>query len=267
MSAQRPLKASDAKPLQGKRILITRPREQTDEFAARLEAQDAEALIMPTIKIEGPEDWTEVDEAIERLGEYDWIVFTSSNAVDYFCQRLKSYGLSSRPKSCGVGSATAEALTAHGLHADLIPEYYTAEGVLAAFPEHLNGIRVLFPRGNLARDTVPEGLRQRGAVVDEVVVYRTITADRLDPLIVQRLQSGSIDVVTFTSSSTARNFVRLIGEKEIERLKSQFLVASIGPQTSHTLRELGLNVSIEAPASTVPALVEAVVAYFDSSKR
>jgi uroporphyrinogen III methyltransferase/synthase len=257
---------SEAKPLRGTRIIITRPREQADEFVALLETREAEVIILPTIKIDGPDDWTEVDRAVERWSEYDWLVFTSSNAVKYFCQRLKSDWNRPRPQICAVGPATAEALAAHELRADVVAEHYTAEGVLAAFAEQLDGIRVLFPRGNLAREVVPAGLRQRGATVDDIVVYCTRMADPPNPAILEMIQSSSIDVVTFTSSSTAKNFVHMIGEEKIERLKDRFLVASIGPQTSHTLRELGMNVNIEAPVSTVPALVEAMVAYFDSRR-
>ncbi len=265
MSAMTPLKASKIRPLQDKRIVITRPREQADEFAALLKAYGAKVFLMPTIRIDGPEDWTEVDQAIERLDEYNWVVFTSSNGVEYFCRRLNDGPL--RSKICTVGPATAKALSRFGLHVDLVPEQFTGEGVLAAFPKRLDGARWLAPRGNLARDTILEGLRQRGAVVDEIVVYYTRTVDRLDPQMVQRLQSGSIDIVTFTSSSTAKNFIRLLGESEIERAGDRFLVASIGPQTSRTLRELGLNVNIEASAATVPAMVEAIAAYFHSSRR
>jgi uroporphyrinogen III methyltransferase/synthase len=267
MLAKKTLRANEALPLHGKGVLITRPREQAGELAAWLEAQGAEVLIMPTIEISGPADWTEADHAIARLSEYDWIVFTSRNGVEHFCQRLKQREPRALPKICAVGPATAGALAAFGVQADLVPEQYTGEGVVAAFPERLDGARVLFPRGNLARDVVPEGLRRRGAVVDEIIVYGTKAADELDPVIWQKLQSGSIDVVTFTSSSTAKNFSRLIAEEAIRRLKNRFLVASIGPHTSRTLRELGLSVNIEAPASTMPALVEAIVAYFQSSKR
>ena len=267
MSVKSTSTVRDVKPLCGKRILITRPREQADEFVALVEAAGAEVLIMPTIKIEGPEDWAEVDRAIERLNEYDWIVFTSSNGVKCFCERLKLKRTAALPKICAGGPATAQALTAHGLRATLIPEHYTAEGVLAAVGERVNGTRVLFPRGNLARDVVPEGLRQRGATVNEIVVYFTSVADAPDPAIIEMFQSGSIDVVTFTSSSTAKNFVNLIGEETMERLKDRVLVASIGPQTSRTLRVLGLNVNIEALASTVPALVEAMIAHFHPAER
>lgn len=267
MLTKKSLRANEALPLHGKCVLITRPREQAGELAALLEAQGAEVFLMPTIEISGPADWTEADQVIARLRAYDWIVFTSRNGVERFCQRLKQHEPLALPKLCAVGPATAAALAAVGFQIDLIPEPYTGEGVLAAFPERLDGARVLFPRGNLARDVVPEGLRQRGAVVDEIVVYSTKAADQLDPVIWQKLQSSSIDVVTFTSSSTAKNFVCLINGDAVRGFKNRFLVASIGPHTSRTLRELGLSVNIEAPVSTMPALVEAIVAYFQSSKR
>jgi uroporphyrinogen III methyltransferase/synthase len=257
------------KPLRGKRILITRPREQADELAARLEVLGAETLLMPTIQIVGPEDWSAVDRAIQQLREYDWLIFTSGNGVDHFCQRLKAQGsnISTKPKIGVVGRATAEKLAAWGWHADLIPEQFTAEGILQAFPENLSGMRFLFPRGNIARATLPEGLRQRGAVVDDVIVYRTLMVNPPDEHVMQMLESTSVDLVTFTSSSIVANFIRLIGEDQMERLKGRFLAASIGPKTSKTIREFGLRVDIEAPVSTVAALVEAIVAYFQAAGR
>lgn len=217
---------------------------------------------MPTIKIVGPPTWIEIDRYIERLTEYDWIIFTSRNAVEYFCCRWSSGQLPSRPRLCAVGPATARALTARGLVAHLVPPSHTGEGVLAAFPERLDGVKILFPRGNLARDTVSEGLRQRGASVDEVIVYRTVMGDPPEPQILRSLEAGTVDVVVFTSSSTVENFVRLVGQSNIERWKDRFLVASIGPRTSQTIRQRGLTVHIEAPASTGSALVQALVTYF-----
>jgi uroporphyrinogen III methyltransferase/synthase len=249
----------------GKCILITRPREHAGELVRLLEDFGAETLVMPTIQITEPEDWSEVDRAIGRLSEYDWLVFTSSNGVDYFCQRVKTQPpyLTTRSKIAAVGQATAERLTAWGWPADLIPEQFTAEGLLQTFPENLTGVKFLFPRGTIARATLPEGLRQRGAVVDDVVVYCTLMADSPDHGIIDRLRSGSIDVVTFTSSSTVTNFIRFIGEDRIEQWKDRFLIASVGPKTSQTVRESGLSVAIEAPASTMAALADAIVAYFE----
>jgi uroporphyrinogen-III synthase len=205
---------------------------------------------------------------MRRLSEYDWLIFTSGNGVDYFCQRLKAQGpsISPKPRIGVVGRATAERLTLWGFHADVIPETFTAEEFLQAFPENLSGVKFLFPRGNIARATLPDGLRQRGAVVDEIIVYRTLMADPPDERLVEMIESASVDLVTFTSSSTVANFIRLVGEDRVERFKDRFFVASIGPKTSQTIRELGWQVDIEAPTSTVSALVEAIAAYFHSQR-
>ncbi len=252
----------NSQPLRGRCILITRPREQARELTDALRTHGAHVLVMPTIKIVEPETWTEIDRSIERLAEYDWIIFTSRNAVEYFCRRCSFDRPPSRLHLCAIGPATARALAARGLVADLVPESHTGEGVLAAFPRRLDGVKILFPRGNLARDTVSEGLRRRGARVDDVIVYRTVMGDPPEPRILRSLEAGTVDVVVFTSSSTVENFVRLVGPSNIERWKHRFLVASIGPRTSQTIREQGLTVHIEAPASTGSALVRALVTYF-----
>jgi uroporphyrinogen III methyltransferase/synthase len=251
-------------PLRGKCILITRPREQAGQLKSLLEAQGAEAIIVPTIQIVDPDDWDQTDRAIRQLSGYDWLIFTSGNGVDAFCQRLKVHGpgASINLKIGVVGRATAEKLAAWGWRADLVPDEPSTEGLLEAVPENLSGVKFLLPRGNMAGAALPEGLRQRGAVVDEITVYRTVMAESSKVPMLELLESASVDLVTFTSSSTVANFVRLIGEDRIERFKDRFLVASIGPKTSQTARASGLRVDIEATVATVAALVKGIVGYY-----
>jgi uroporphyrinogen III methyltransferase/synthase len=253
-------------PLAGRRILITRPREQAKEFAMRLEALGAEAIVLPMITIKEPEHWNCVDRAIEHLSEYDWIVFTSGNAVTYFLQRVERRlpCVPKKLKICAVGQATADQLSAYHLRVDLIPEQSTADSVLDALPDELDGMKVLLPCGNLARQTLPDGLRRRGALVDRVIVYHTTPIKPMDDRLRQELLSQSVDMVTFTSPSTAESLTRWLGA---DPTNHRFLVASIGPTTSRMLVRLGLQVDIEASSATADALVEAIAAYFMHTER
>ncbi len=253
-------------PLFGERVLITRSREQAAELAAPLRALGAETIELPTIAIHDPEDWSPLDQALEAVGSYDWILFTSANGVRKFMDRMGVTGKDIRSlagaKICAIGPATAEELRKHLLRVDVdkVPREYRAEGVLAAFSEEpLAGKRFLIPRARVARDVLPDELRKRGAQVDVVEAYRTLapadSAERAQVIFSRHPPT----VITFTSSSTVENFLRLLPQKEQSACLNNAKLASIGPITSGTLRRHGLTVDIEAREYTIPALVAAIV--------
>jgi uroporphyrinogen III methyltransferase/synthase len=251
----------DRRPLFGRRVLVTRTREQAGTLAALLRERGAESIELPTIHVSPPTDWDEVDRAIGRLAEYDWVIFTSANGVRYFFERLDARGLDARAlggaRLATIGPATAAVLGQFRLKADFVPTEYVAEAVVEEMGRFdLAGRRVLLPRAREAREVLATGLAARGAVVDEVAVYETRPAGDADEA--RRLfASRQIDVVTLTSSSTARNLVQLLGEGYRDALRD-VVIASIGPITSQTARDLGLSVQVEAAEHTIPGLVEAL---------
>jgi uroporphyrinogen III methyltransferase/synthase len=211
-----------------------------------------------------PSDWSPVDRAIQTLDEYGWIVFTSVNGVNYFFQRLFEKGLDARSlghmKTAVIGPATADRLRSWGLTSDIIPSSYRAESVVEAFSATpVNGVKVLLPRAMEARSVLPVELTRMGAAVDEVTVYETRQAETGAADLIDRLKAGAIDMVTFTSSSTVKNFCRLLPADRVKQLMAPVTVASIGPITSQTARELGLEVTIEAETYTIPGLVQAIL--------
>ncbi len=263
----------ELRPLFGKRIVTTRAQEQTAEFSQLLMAYGGEPVELPTIHLAPPASWKAVDQAVGRMDQYQWLIFTSVNGVTPFMQRLQATGKDARAfatlRICCIGPRTAQELERYGLKADLVPTEYQAEGLIAILAkEHVRGRRVLIPRAEVAREILPDQLRELGAQVDVVPVYRTVApAVDVEPL-KQQLQEGRIDVVTFTSSSTVRNFVELLGGTESARhLVAQAAIACIGPITARTAEEYGLTVTILPTENTVPALAEAIAKHFRDSVR
>ncbi len=253
------------KPLFGKTAIVTRSRAQASDLSQRFVELGAEVLEFPTIKITDPEDWTPVDEAIRNLAVYDWVVFTSVNGVDQFFDRMEEMGVDARQfagcRIAAIGPATAARCMGHGIRPDYVPDEYVAEGVLEGFCERGvgEGTRFLIPRALEAREVMPDTLRERGAIVDVVTVYRTVLGAG-EQSVLARLADGTVDIITFTSSSTVKNFMKLTEGTEIAATMDSALIASIGPITSDTARELGLTVGVEAEEYTIPGLVDAVVA-------
>ena len=245
-------------PLFGQRIVVTRAREQADALAARLEALGAHAIELPTIEIRPAADPAPLDRAIANLASYDWLIFTSATGVRCFVERLDGSAFdwrSLRARICAIGPATRAAIEALHLKVDLMPAEYVAEGLLAAFADHdLTGKRILLPRAAVARDLVPVELARRGAQVDVVEAYRTAMPDDA-PARAAEVFTHKPDWITFTSSSTVQNFVSAAGAGVLEGVK----VASIGPVTSKTARELGIQVTVEAAPFTIDGLVEAIL--------
>ena len=256
-------------PLAGVRVVVTRAKAQAAEMVARLEALGAEAIEVPTIAIVPPEDAGPIDAACARIGTFDWVVFTSVNAVTRFLRHLPDGAGGVRAlrgvRLCAVGAATAEALAGRGLRIDLVPEEYRAEGVIRALhgQAELAGVRVLLPRANLARDVLPAALRRAGADVTAVTAYRTVPVglDPGGPDIRRMLRERAVDVVTFTSGSGVRNFARAIGGEAAELLRP-VEIACIGPVTAEAAGRLDIAATIMPAQSTVPAMLQAVADRF-----
>jgi len=252
-------------PLLGKRVAITRARAQASVLRAQLEALGAEVLEIPTIEIRPPDSWAPLDAAILRLGEFHYLLLTSANGVRNFLARLAACGRDVRALAGltvgAIGPATAAELARAGVTVDLMPAEYVAEGLLAALADRdLRGKAFLIPRAKVARDVVPRVLEERGALVEVVEAYQTVTPE-ISAGELARLLHPPPDAITFTSSSTAANFVKLVGEGRAVDTLQGIVIASIGPITSVTLRNLGLSVTVEARESTMAGLVRAITEY------
>ncbi len=252
----------ESRPLLGRRVLVTRTRSQASRLIHLLERKGAGCIECPTIEVRPLEDTAAVDNAIERLVTYDWIVFSSANAVKFFFARIDALGLDIRAlgsvKIAVVGAATAQAV--HDLHlkVDLIPEDFRAEGLVDAFKTlKIEGEKVLIPRAKVARDVLPIGLREMGAEVDIVPLYETVIPEP-PPQVVELLQEERVDVVTFTSSSTVDNFMKALPSETIKRVLSQARVACIGPVTAKTARKHGIDVDIIPEQYTIESMVQAI---------
>jgi len=255
----------DARPLFGKRLLVTRTREQASELSRELAAQGAEAIELPTIELTRSFDGRAVAEAIEdlRTSGYGWIVFTSMNAIAELMRHIGDAGLDvrafGRARIAAIGPGTATALAAHGLRADVVPERYVAEGLLAALSSRvMRGQRVLLPRAEGARPQIVDELEARGARVDELTLYRSDVPSSPDAEGLRRLRAGEIDIVTFASSSAVRNLVEMLGG-DVAPLRAT-TIAAIGPITAQAVRDAGLEVAVTAEEYSIDGLVAALVA-------
>ena len=245
-------------PLFGKRIVVTRDRRQAADLAEPLEALGAEAILLPMIEIREAADYAPLDNAIENLNSYDWLIFTSVNGVRYFVERLDRSGRDLRAlkaEICAIGPATRAAVEALHLKVELMPEEYVAESLVKAFDgEDLNWRRILLPRAAVARDLVPMELRRRGATVDVVDAYRTVLPEDAAAR-AHEVLAAKPHWITFTSSSTITNFMEAAGREALAGVR----IASIGPITSETIRAQDLSVDVEASPHTIPGLVQAIL--------
>jgi uroporphyrinogen III methyltransferase/synthase len=253
-------------PLFGKRIVVTRRREQAETLSGELRALGAEVVEVPTIEIRDPASWEPLDAAIRRLEKFDYLLVTSANGVRNFLARLKACGRDVRDLKGltigAIGPATAAELSKTGIKVDLLPREYRAEGLLEALSgRDVRGKAFLIPRAKVARDLVPRVLAEKGARVEVVEAYETVVPE-LPPEELARLFTPPPDVITFTSSSTAQNFAKLVGEDRVAGVLRGITIASIGPVTSETVRKLGLTVTIEAAESTLRGLVRAIQEHF-----
>lgn len=253
--------------LKGKRILVTRATGQAEELSSLLKAHGADVLECPTIRIVPPRSYTALDNSMIELAAYDWVVFTSRNSVHSFVERLQVLNLDLHAidscSICAVGPKTAELLHGCGMRVELIAGEFTGEGGVTAFAgQDMVGKRVLFPKGDLARDVVTKGLLFLGAHVDAPIGYRTLPQGKVSSQVQTALRKRQIDCVTFTAPSTVRNFASLFGEDDCKELLNGVVIASIGPITSQTCKHLGLEVHVEPREYTIESMAKGITRYF-----
>lgn len=253
-------------PLFGKTFVITRPEEQSEAFMSGLLERGAEPFLFPVIETVPPEDWKPLDTAIQKLDSYDGLIFTSVNGVKFFMRRLKEKGKDIRElkglRLYAIGSKTEKAVNALGINVDVVPESYVAESLIESMgKENIKGKKFLLPRAAVAREILPDQLRAQGAVVDVAPAYQTVRPQTDTGELICRLKEGTIDAVTFTSSSTVTHFMGLVGADLLPQLK-KIAVACIGPVTAKTAEKAGLKVDIMAEKFTVDGLIAALEKYF-----
>ena len=262
------------KPLAGRTVVVTRAASQAGEFVAELETYGANVIVCPTIEIAEPESYERLDEAIDHLYGYDWIIFTSANAIDFFLRRLNTRGVNVEDldeiKVCAIGQASADKLRDAHVHVDVIPSQAKAEGVFAALSgyvggdEHLHGLNILLPRAAVGRDYLPKGLEAAGARVDVVTAYRTVVPENLDRGRLSAMLAGSADCIAFTSSSTVKNLALLFDTHDLSKILSGVTIAVIGDVTAATAAEHGLKTDIKPGQSTVKDLAKSIADYYQS---
>ncbi len=260
----------ESRALYGWRVLVPRTKDQAGVMTDRLAVHGASAEEVPTIAVEPPRSPTQMERAVKGLvdGRYQWVVFTSTNAVRAVWEKFAEFGLDARAfsgvKIACVGASTAEKVRAFGIVPDLVPsapeQESSSEGLLSIFPPHDDVLdpvdRVLLPRADIATETLAAGLRDRGWEIDDVTAYRTVRAAPPPAPIREAIKTGGFDAVCFTSSSTVRNLVGIAGKPH-----ARTIVACIGPQTAETAREFGLRVDVQPEEARVPALVDALAAH------
>ena len=267
----------EKRPLFSKRVVVTRTRDQASELVNMLENYGAECIEYPTISLEPVDSYEILDRALEDIETFHWILFTSINAVDYFFKRLFELGRDVRdlkgPKVAAVGKVTAEALAGRGIKADLLPEEFTGEGLAETLiNDGVAGLNILIPRALKAREILPQRLSGAGAEVTLAPVYQNIlpqssAGEKLKDDLRRALEEKSVEMVTFTSSSTVKNFMTLLdisGPEELQKLITGVAVAAIGPITAKTAESYGLTVDVQPAEYTIPGLVEGIVGYFTS---
>jgi uroporphyrinogen III methyltransferase/synthase len=265
-------RALDERPLEGRTIVVTRARAQAQRFAQLLEAAGARVLQAPTIVIEPPASWELLDTALAALDSFTWVVFTSVNGVAMVDRRLSARGLAwaaiARKRVAAIGPATAEALAEHGVRVELVPAEYRAEALVEGLRRVVGpGDRVLLPRAKETRDVLVVELRRLGVAVTEVPAYQTRRIEDGVVRVREALASGSVDAVTFTSSSTARNFAEQFSDDERNAWRGRIAVASIGPITAATAAEYGLSTDVMPSEYTIPALARALADYFSRAPK
>ncbi|MEW6202835.1 MAG: uroporphyrinogen-III synthase [bacterium] len=245
-------------------VLLTRAKGQSEELKRLLKEYGLRAEEMPVIKILPPQDSSALDEGIRNIESYDFIVFTSVNGVDFFfsrAQELGASGISERARYAAVGSKTAAALKNYGIDVEIIPEKFTGSSVAETLKNYgLVGRRVLLPRADIARRELPEALGDAGAVVDEVVAYRTVIDDTSGDEGMRLLMEGEVDCIVFTSPSTVHNFMRRVEGLPQDRFM-QATVACIGTTTAEAAKKTGFKVDIVPQEHTVEAIAEEIAKY------
>jgi uroporphyrinogen-III synthase len=255
--------------LAGKRIVLTRAAEQPDELRGELIRRGVLVLVLPCVEFRPPEDCAALDVALSRLPEFDWVAFTSQNAVRFFCRRLRESGRVlpdlTLPRTAALGKATANAAAKEGLHVDFVArEARSGSEFVGEFAYAANGKKVLLPQSDQAAPAIADALRKAGASVTAVVAYRTCVPESLGSGVVNRIRRDGADVFVFASPSAFRNFAQLLGESGVKQFAQQSVFAVIGPTTAQAVRGAGFPVAIEAARPGARGLVDAIVEYFSS---
>jgi len=266
------LALASAAPLARKRIVVTRAPEQAEDLVHQLERLGAEVLLLPSVAFTEPEDPGPLDRAIESLGDFDWVLFTSQNAVRFFTQRCRVLGrmqgndgwnsAGARPLLAAVGPATADAAANQGLPVEFIASQFRGQALAEELAGRVVGKKVLLPRSDRAGADLPAALRAAGAEVADVVAYGTSLPDSLAPDAADAIRRGEVDVVSFFSPSAFHNLVEAIGLETLRNLSGRVALAAIGPVTAGAIRDAGLLVEIEARVATAASLVATMSEYF-----
>ena len=258
-----------AQALQGITVVVTRAAAQASELNTLLESYGAKVIVCPTIEIREPDSYERLDEALDHLYGYDWLIFTSTNGVEFFLQRLTHRGVTvadlDEIKVCAIGQRTAEKLHEAHVHVDVVPAESTAEGVFAALSEFagdLRGLNILLPRAAVGRDYLPKALEDAGARVDIVTTYQTVLPENFDRGRLSAMLAGSGDCIAFTSPSTVKNLAKLFDTHDLGKTFPGVAVACIGPVTAAAAVEYGLRVDIQPAQQTVNDLAYAISDYY-----
>jgi len=260
------------RPLEGRTVIVTRAASQAADLTTLLEGYGANVIVCPTIEIREPDNYDRLDEALDHLYGYDWLIFTSTNGVEFFLKRLTDRGLHvsdlDEIKVCAIGQRTADKLHDAHVHVDLVPSHSTAEGVFAALSEfaggdeHLRGLNILLPRAAVGREVLPEALQKAGARVDVVTTYQTVVPENLDRGKLAAMLTGSGDCIAFTSPSTIKNLARLFDTHDIGKTLPGIVVACIGSVTAEAAAEYGLRVDIQPEQFTTKDLAQAIAKFY-----
>jgi uroporphyrinogen-III synthase len=262
-------KSTDA--LAGKRIVVTRGGEQSKALVGELTRRGARVIVLPCVEFRPPEDCTALDAALWRLPEFDWVAFTSQNAVRFSCLRLRELGRPSRdspsPRIAALGKATADAAAKEGLHVDFVArEARSGSDFVGEFAHAAKGKKILLPQSDQAAPTVAHALRQAGANVSAVVAYRTCVPESLEAEEWDRIRREGGDIFLFASPSAFRNFARIVGEHDMKPIAERSIFAAIGPTTAQAVRDAGFRVGVEAAKPNPEAIVDAMIQFFSRVK-
>jgi uroporphyrinogen-III synthase len=264
--------------LEGRRVIVTRAPEQSKELIERLEELGAEAVLLPLVRFVEPESTTDLDQAIRSLDIFDWLIFTSANAVTFFLARCRalecwpgdggpSNAAKNTPKIAVVGSATELALKKEGLQASLVPREFSGAGLARELRGAAAKKNVLLPRSDRASEELPSLLRKAGAKVTEVIAYRTVGPGSLDHDLIASIRAGQADAVTFFSPSAFREFQNLLGAEALAGWDSRVAFAAVGRVTAEAIRAANLPVAVEAEEATTASLIEGLENYFAGANK
>jgi uroporphyrinogen-III synthase len=252
-----------AKPLASKRIVVTRAPEQAQALVHELERLGAEVILLPVVAFESPEDSGPLDHALGELPTFDWVLFTSQNAVRFFSRRLEQLGLGKpTQRIAALGPATAEVARQQGFSVDYIATQHTGHALADELRGSIKGRRLLLPHSDLADDQIAKSLREVGAEVADVVAYRTVAPEALDQAILDRIRGGEVDVTIFASPSAFHNLAGFLGVSQLVKLAESVQFAAIGPTTARSMRESGVRVHIEAEEASAAGLADAIVKHY-----